>query len=147
MSKNRIKPDSEAQIQSQILKKCHFIGGEGTRTRLEAPIRCKQVLDEEIRSLQQRTKTGYEVTIKWLPGTVRKRDGKQLAEEVRDNTILIYVANQPEAVELVRHGFMEWMLNEHTKPYRQMINRLIMLFEELQYDKKEKTIDALTRLL
>lgn len=104
-------------------------------------------LEDEIRSLQKRTKTGYEVKLKWLPGIVRRRNGKRLAEEVRGNTVIIYADNPQEAIDLVRHGFMEWILNQQTKPYRQLINRLITLFEELQYERKERTIDTLMRLL
>jgi hypothetical protein len=141
------KTGTVTRVQNQHREKSFCDRGKRAETKLQIQHLCKQVLEEEICSLQQRTKTGYEVRVKWLPGVVRQRDGKQLAEEVRGSTIIVYADSQAEAIKLVRHGFMEWMLNEHTKPYRQMINRLITLFEELQYDKKERTIDALTRLL
>ena len=116
-----------------------------TKARTEA--HNQGFLKDELRSLQQRTKTGFETRVEWLPGVVRPHRGKRLAEEVKGNTVIIYADDPQEALELLRHGFMEWILNQQTKPYRQLINRLISLFEELQYDKKEKTIDALTRLL
>lgn len=75
-----------------------------------------QVLEDEVRLLRHRTKTGYGVELKWLPGLVRFLNGKKLAEEVRGNTIIIYAENLQEAVKLVHHGFMEWILNRQTKP-------------------------------
>ena len=90
---------------------------------------------------------GFEVSVRWLPGTDKYHNGKQLAEEVIGDTILIYTENPQKAIELVQHGFAEWLLNQHSKPYRQLVNKLITLFEEQQYEKKEKIIEALTNLL
>ena len=90
---------------------------------------------------------GYEVKVQLLPGAVKYKNGKLLAEEVVNDTIFIYTENFQEALELVRHGFAEWILNQHTKPYRQLINKLITLFEEQQYERKEKTVEAIERLL
>ena len=106
-----------------------------------------QSLKEELQRLKQRTCIGYEVTVKWLPGALKYDDGKQLAEEVVGDTIFIYTEDPQKALELIRHGFAEWILNQHTKPYRQLINKLIALFEEQQYEKKEKIIQALTKLM
>jgi len=106
-----------------------------------------QALKDELESIKKKVGAGHEVKVEWLPGTVRYYNGRKMAEEVIGNTILIYVENEQEALELVRHGLMEWILNQHTKPYRRLINKLITLFEEQQYEKKEKTVDALTNLL
>lgn len=70
-----------------------------------------------------------------------------LEEEVVNDTIFIYTESFQEALDLVRHGFVEWILNQHTKPYRQLINKLITLFEDQQYERKEKTIKAIEKLL
>lgn len=118
-----------------------------TKTELETINSHHRVLETELERLQQRTSIGYEVKVKWLPGTVKHHNGKQLAEEVVGDTILIYTENTQKAIELVRHGFAEWILNQHTKPYRQLINKLITLFEEQQYKRKEKIVEALTKLI
>jgi hypothetical protein len=89
---------------------------------------------------------GYEVNVEWLPDAIKYQNGKKLAEEVVNDTIFIYTENLQEALELVRHGFAEWILNQHTKPYRQLINNLITLFEDQQYERKEKTVEAIVRL-
>ena len=104
-------------------------------------------LEAELQKLKRRVGMGFEVSVRWLPGAVKYHNGKQLAEEVIGDTILIYTGNPQEAIELVRHGFAEWILNQHTKPYRQLINKLIILFEEQQYERKEKTVQALTKLM
>jgi len=69
-----------------------------------------------------------------------------LAEEVGGDTIFIYTENREKAIELVRHGFAEWILNRHTKPYRQLINKLIAPFEEQQYERKERIVEILSKL-
>ncbi len=85
--------------------------------------------------------------MKWLPGAVKYKNSKLLVEEVVNDTIFIYSENPEETLELVRHGFAEWILNQHTKPYRQLINKLITLFEEQQYERKEKIIEGIEKLL
>ena len=117
------------------------------RPKLEAINPIYKELKEELNRLQRRADMGYEVTVEWLPGTVKYHNGKKLAELVVGDTILIFKEDPEEALELVRHGFAEWILNQHTKPYRQFIDKLITLFEEQQYEKKEKTVESLMNLL
>jgi len=105
-----------------------------------------QALKKELERLQCLICLGYEVTVRWQPGMVKHHDAKQLLEEVKGNTIFVYTENPEEAIGLVRHGFAEWILNQHTKPYRQLINKLISLFEEQQYEKKEKIVESLANL-
>lgn len=97
--------------------------------------------------VKQKTGVGFELSVTWLPGTVKRRNGKRLAEEVIGNNLFIYAENPKEALRLVNHSFFEWMLNQHTQPYRRLINKLITLFEELQYQRKEKIIESLTNLV
>lgn len=117
-----------------------------TKKRLES-FDLQEALRRELERLQQLTCGGYEVKVEFLPNVVKYHDGKKLAEEVVGNSILIYEENPQKAIELVRHGFAEWLLNQHTKYYRQFINKLIELFEEQQYERKEKIIQILAKLL
>lgn len=107
----------------------------------------KQRFEGELENLKGKVGIGFEVSLCWLPGTVKYKNGKQLVEEVIQDTILIYTKDHDEASELIRHGFVEWILNQHTKPYRQLINKLIALFEEQQYERKEKTVETFAKLL
>ena len=120
---------------------------EMARTRMQGDYSFQRSLEDQIWLLQQRTGVANQVKVKWLPGTIIIRNGRRLAEEVRGNTILVYAENRREAEELARHGFVEWLLNQHTKPYRNLINKLITLFEDLQYENKERIVDMLTNLL
>ncbi|MGB9672493.1 MAG: hypothetical protein ACPLZY_05040 [Candidatus Norongarragalinales archaeon] len=104
-------------------------------------------LRQELERLKRLLGVGNEVEVKWLPHTLKLKDGKQLLEEVVGNTIIIYAEKQDEAVKLLHHGFAEWLLNQHTKRYRLLINKLIELFEQIQYEEKEKIADAITNLL
>ena len=104
-------------------------------------------LIKELNGLKERTRLGHEINLEWIPGFVKYQNGKQLVEEVAGDTIFIYAENPEQSLELVRHGFAEWILNQHTRPHRQLINKLITLFEEQQYEKKEKTVKAIERLL
>ena len=61
---------------------------------------------------------GFEVNVRWLPGAIKYKGGKQLLEEVLGDTILIYAEDPTEALQLVSHGFAEWLLNQHTKRCR-----------------------------
>ena len=90
---------------------------------------------------------GQEVRVKWIPGAVKFRDGRRLEEEVVGDTIFIYAEDPKVAGELVAHGFAEWLLNRHTKRYRMLINKLIELFEEIQYEEKERLVEALTKIV
>ena len=85
--------------------------------------------------------------VSWLPGTLRRRDGRQLLEEVRGDTIFIYTEDHEEALELLRHGFAEWLLNRHVRKYRLLINKLIEVFENLVYDEKERIVEAIAKLI
>lgn len=104
-------------------------------------------LEEELKEAKSKTGMGFEVKVKWLPGEVKLRNGQQLEEEVVEDTIFIYTEDPDRAVELLYHGFGEWLLNLHSRPYRQMINKFIELLEERHYEQKEKIADAFAKLL
>ena len=104
-------------------------------------------LETELERLKLKIGMGFGIKLEWLPGFVRHKNGKQLLEEVVGDTIFIYVEDFFEAKNLLTHGFFEWLLNNHTRPYRQLVNKLITLFEEQQYERKEKTVKALDALL
>jgi hypothetical protein len=111
--------------------------GESMQVRLEG----------ELERLRKVCGMGFEVKVLWLPGTVKYRDGKQLLEEVSGDTIIIYVEDSAEATRLLLHGFAEWLLNKHSKRYRLLVNKLIEVFEQIQYEEKEKLVEALASLM
>lgn len=117
--------------------KCPSQNAEGVEANLQL----------ELEKLKNKVGIGFEVNVKWLPGAIKSKDGKQLLEEVSGDTILIYAEDPDEALNLLAHGFAEWLLNQHTRKYRLLINKLIELFEEIQYQDKEKIIEVITKLM
>ena len=108
---------------------------------------CLQILEAELERLKVKAGMGFELKLEWSPGIVRYKNGKQLLEEVRGDTIFIYIKDPDEAMSLLTHAFLEWLLNQNTKRYRLLINKLIEVFEETQYDNKERVIEAISRLV
>jgi hypothetical protein len=104
-------------------------------------------LEAELEKLKRKVDLGFEVKVRWLPGEIKFKDRKKLEEEVIGNTIFIYEENPTRAKLLLAHGFTEWILNQHTKKYRLLINKLIELFEQIQYEEKEKIVDAISKLI
>ena len=108
---------------------------------------CLQILEAELERLKLKAGLGFEVKLEWSPGIVRHKNGKRLLEEVRGDTIFIYVKDLDEAMSLLTHAFLEWLLNQNTKGYRLLIDKLIETFEEMQYNNKERIIEAISRLI
>ena len=106
-----------------------------------------QILEAELERLKLKAGMGLEINLEWSPGIVRHKNGKRLLEEVVGDTIFIYVKDLDEAMSVLTHGFVEWLLNQNTKRYRLLINKLIEVFEEMQYNNKERIIEAISRLV
>ena len=100
-----------------------------------------------LENLKVKAGMGFELELEWPPRIEKHKHKKRLLEEVRGDTIFIYVEDLAEAMQLLTHGFSEWLLNQNTKRYRLLINKLIEVFEQIQYDEKEKIINAMTKLL
>ena len=67
--------------------------------------------------------------------------------EVTGTTIRIYEADQAKALEPLRHEYIEYLLTRDlVAPYKRLINKLISLFEEEMYDRKEKLVETLREL-
>lgn len=119
----------------------------GSNVRLRGKHEVETRLEAELERLKRKTGMGFEASVRWLPGTIKYKNGKQLLEEVLGDVITIYVEDPTEATQLLPHGFAEWLLNQHTKRYMLLINKLIELFEQIQYQEKEKLVEALAELL
>jgi len=104
-------------------------------------------LEYELARLKRKVGLGFDVKVARHPGETKIVKGREVEELVEGNTIHIDTDDLNRALELVRHGFAEWLLNQHSKPNRLMINRLLEVIEELWYERKEEAADALTKLL
>jgi hypothetical protein len=98
-------------------------------------------LETELTHLKQKFQMGQELKLQWMPN-----DGSK-SGEVSGGTIRIYEADDAKALDTLRHEFVEYILmNELVAPYKRLINKLILLFEEEMYDRREKLVDRFQEL-
>jgi hypothetical protein len=98
-------------------------------------------LQTELVRLKQKFKMGQELKPQWMPNNDPK------SGEVTGGTIRIYEEDEATALETLRHEFIEYLLTRDlVAPYKRLINKLISLFEEEMYDRKEKLVERLQEL-
>jgi len=98
-------------------------------------------LQTELNHLKQKFQTGQELKLQWMPNNGPK------SGEVSGTAIRIYEADPTKALDTLRHEFIEYLLaRELVAPYKRLINKLISLFEEEMYDRKEKLVERLRQL-
>jgi uncharacterized protein Smg (DUF494 family) len=85
---------------------------------------------------------GQELKLEWMPNNGPK------SGEVNGITIRIYETDQTKALDTLRHEFIEYLLSRDlVAPYKRLINKLVSLFEEEMYDRKEKLVERLQELI
>jgi hypothetical protein len=100
-----------------------------------------RLLKQELAHLKSRFKLGQELRLQWTPNSGPK------SGEVNGTTICIYEADPTKALDTLRHEFIEYLLTRDlVAPYKRLINKLISLFEEEMYDRKEKLVERLLEL-
>lgn len=103
---------------------------------------CLHRLETELSSLKQKFGTGQELKLEWIPN-----DGPK-SGEVTGTTVRIYESKEAKALDTLRHEFVEYVVvNELVAPYERLVNKLISLFEEEMYDRKERLIERLNELI
>ena len=101
-----------------------------------------QRLETELNHLKQRFQLGQEFKLEWAPNNDPK------SGEVTGSTIHIYEADEPKALDTLRHEFVEYVLTRDlVAPYKKLINELVSLFEEEMYDRKEMLIERLLKTI
>jgi hypothetical protein len=100
-----------------------------------------RLLKHELARLKSKFKLGSELKLEWVPN-----DGSK-SGEVSGATIRIYENEPAKALDTLRHEFIEYLLTRDlVAPYKRLINKLISLFEEEMYDRKEKLVQRLQEL-
>lgn len=95
-------------------------------------------LEAELAHLKQKFQIGQELKLEWVPNNGPK------SGEVTGTTVHIYEIDESKALDTLRHEFIEYILvNELVSPYKQLINKLISLFEEDMYKRKERLVERL----
>jgi hypothetical protein len=102
----------------------------------------EEKLESELERLKQTLNLGYELRVKWVPnGNVK------LSGEVRGDRIYIYDEDEAEALETLRHEFLDYAISNIIEPYKQVTNKLISLINEEAYKGKERLVERLSTLL
>jgi len=103
----------------------------------------------ELRRLQEIVGLGLDLKVVWLPG-----GSSRLSGEVKNGKIIIYEENLENALDVLRHEFIDYTVSLAIKPYERvaylykvMLNALIGALGEEAYQQKEKVIESLKRLL
>jgi hypothetical protein len=99
-------------------------------------------LEDELERLRQATGMGHGLGVKWFPD-----GGSKLSGEVREGVVYIYDESEAEALQTLRHEFLDYLVSQAIEPYKDITNRLIKHVTEDAYKKKEKVVEALARLI
>ena len=75
------------------------------------------------------------------------KSGKEMSGEVRGNAVYVYERDYEEAVKTLRHELIDYLVSRAIEPYKEVTNRLIKMVNEDAYKKKEKVVEALSRLI
>ena len=102
----------------------------------------KLFLERELDRLKQLSDMGKNLRIVWLPSKNSKKEG-----QVVGRTIYIYSTNIHEALQTLRHEFIDYLICKAIEPYQKLANILLSLISEQAYRKKEKVVEALLRVL
>lgn len=102
----------------------------------------KLLLERELDRLKQLSDMGKNLRIVWLPSHNSKKEG-----EVVGRTIYIYSTSIHEALQTLRHEFIDYLVCKAIEPYQKLANVLLSLISEQAYRKKEKVVEALLRIL
>ena len=101
-----------------------------------------RLLKHELARLKHKFKLGQELRLEWAP------DNGPRSGEVAGTTIRIYESERAKALDTLRHEFIEYLLTRDlVAPYKRLVNKLISLFEEEMYHRKEKLVERLRDLI
>ena len=102
----------------------------------------KNLLLAELDRLQRTTGYMYGFDVVWSPQSDSKIEGK-----VEDNTITIYSVNIQDALDTLRHEFVDYVTSQAIRPYIDLVNSLMPIMTKQAYETKEKSVEALLRLV
>jgi hypothetical protein len=101
-----------------------------------------QQVQSELNRLKQILDAGHNLNVNWVPDK-----GNNLEGEVRGDTIWIHSQSLEQALNTLRHEFLDYSISQLINPYRQVTNSLIDLINKEAYARKEKLVTGLAKLL
>jgi len=88
------------------------------------------------------SRSGYELGVIWF-----RASNKNVSGEVKGTFIYVYDQDEEVALATLKHEFIDFAVSKVVEPYKEVTNKLISLLNEDVYRRKEKLVEALTRLL
>jgi len=92
-------------------------------------------LEEQMNRLLERL--GISLRAVWLPSDNHEEHARIIAQE---GLIMVYDKCESEAWASLIHEVIEWRLRPVLRVYRDTINHLITLIEEIAYSRKEEAL-------
>ncbi len=102
-----------------------------------------KVLEKELLRLEKKLPVGESLVLSWRP-----QPDSQVSGEVRGNTLYVYSETVDEALETLRHEYIDYVLTRGiVRPLVAIVNNLIKLRETEIYSQKERIVAQLIKLL
>ena len=99
-------------------------------------------LENELERLKKKADYGYGLKVVWLPNYNAKLSG-----EVKNGIIYIYESNENEAIKTLKHEFVDYVVSQSIEVYKSITNNIIQILNETAYERKEKVVETLLKLL
>ncbi len=99
-------------------------------------------LNEELARLMQQSGDSNDLDVVWVPRIDSAKEG-----EVVGKTIFVYSPDPRQAIETLRHEFVDYLVCRAVEPYQDMVNALLSVLSEKAYRKKEEVVESILKIL
>lgn len=100
------------------------------------------ILEKELERLKARTGMKTDFKVFWSPKVDSTKEG-----EVVGDSIFVYSLDVAEALQTLRHEFVDVVVSSAIQPYLKLVNVLLSAISEDAYKKKEEVVETLLKLL
>ncbi|MFH0748967.1 MAG: hypothetical protein V1915_03515 [Candidatus Bathyarchaeota archaeon] len=101
----------------------------------------------EFSRLKRSLNISEELRLEWAPKKALSKSGKELSGEVIGSVVFIYDEYFEEAVKTLRHELLDYLISQAIEPYKEVTNNLIKIINDNAYQRKEKIVESLIRLI
>ena len=77
----------------------------------------------------------------------RPNGSETLSGAVEGDIIYIYEEDEAKALNTLKHEVLDYAISQVIVPYKEVTNKLITLINEDAYQRKERLVEALNKIL
>ena len=99
-------------------------------------------LEKKLKELENKAGLGLGLSVLWCPN-----GSEELSGEVKGDIIYIYEQDEAAALKTLKHEVLDYAISQVIMPYREVTNKLIAMINEYAYQKKERLVEALNKVL